>query len=142
MILISNSIDSLRALRQGVFMLSKRSHRVGDLIREVICEMLLRDLNDPRLDSLTITGVEVSTDLKLAKVFFSAMGIRSKEEACFHGLQSATGYIRKKLGKELRLRYIPDLVFQVDHSFEYGSKIDRLFKTLEEEKNSDPQENR
>jgi ribosome-binding factor A len=123
-------------------MLYKRPHRVGDLIREVICEMLLRDLNDPRLESVTITGVEVSADLKLATVFFSAMGNRSKEEASLHGLQSAAGYIRKKLGKELRLRYIPDLVFQVDHSFEYGSKIDRLFKTLEEEKNSDPQENR
>jgi ribosome-binding factor A len=104
--------------------------------------MLLRDLNDPRLESVTITGVEVSADLKLATVFFSAMGNRSKEEASLHGLQSAAGYIRKKLGKELRLRYIPDLVFQVDHSFEYGSKIDRLFRTLEEEKNSDPQENR
>lgn len=123
-------------------MLYKRSHRVGDLIREVICEMLLRDLDDPRLESVTITEVEVSADLKLATVFFSAMGNRSREETSLHGLQRATGYIRKKLGKELRLRYIPDLLFKVDHSFDYGSKIDRLFQTLQEEKNGNSEENR
>jgi ribosome-binding factor A len=123
-------------------MISKRPQRVGDLIREVICEMLLRDLSDPRLASVTITEVEVTADLKLATVFFSAMGNRSMEEASLHGLQSATGYIRKKLGKELRLRYIPDLLFKVDQSFEYGSKIDRLIRTLQEEKNGDSEENR
>ena len=123
-------------------MISKRPQRVGDLIREVICEMLLRDLNDPRLASVTITEVEVTADLKLATVFFSAMGNRSREEASLHGLQSATGYIRKKLGKELRLRYVPDLIFKVDQSFEYGSKIDRLIQTLQEEKNGNSEENR
>ena len=120
----------------------KRPQRVGDLIREVICEMLLRDLNDPRLESVTITEVEVTADLKLATVFFSAMGNPSREEASLHGLQSATGYMRKKLGKELRLRYVPELLFKLDHSFEYGSKIDRLIRTLEEEKNGPPEENR
>jgi ribosome-binding factor A len=123
-------------------MISKRPKRVGDLIREVICEMLLRDLNDPRLESVTITEVEVTADLKLATVFFSAMGNRSREEVALHGLQSATGYIRKKLGKELRLRYVPDLLFKVDQSFEYGSKIDRLIRTLQEEKNGNSEENR
>jgi len=123
-------------------MISKRPQRVGDLIREVICEMLLRDLNDPRLESVTITEVEVTADLKLATIFFSAMGSRSREEASLHGLQGATGYIRKKLGKELRLRYVPDLLFKVDQSFEYGSKIDRLIRTLQEEKNGNSEENR
>jgi ribosome-binding factor A len=123
-------------------MISKRPQRVGDLIREVICEMLLRDLNDPRLESVTITEVEVTADLKLATVFFSAMGNRSREEASLHGLQSATGYIRKKLGKELRLRYVPDLLFKVDQSFEYGSKIDRIIRTLQEEKNDHSEEDR
>ena len=104
--------------------------------------MLLKDLSDPRLESVTITEVEVTGDLRLAKVFFSAGGNRSQEEASLHGLQSATGYIRKKLGKELRLRYTPDLLFKVDHSFDYGSKIDRLFETLKEEKNGNSQEDR
>jgi ribosome-binding factor A len=115
-------------------MLYKRADRVSDLIREVISEMLLRDLNDPRLESVTLTAVEMTDDLKLATVFFSTMGIHSREEESLRGLQSAAGYIKKKLGKELRLRYIPDLSFKVDHSFDYGSKIDRLIRTINEEK--------
>ena len=104
--------------------------------------MLLKDLNDPRLELVTITEVEVTEDLRLAKVFFSARGNRSQEEASLHGLQSATGYIRKRLGRELRLRYIPDLLFKLDHSFDYGSKIDRLFETLKKEKDGNSQEDR
>src|SRR3990170_4081059 len=118
-------------------MLYKRADRVSDLIREVIGEMLLRDLNDPRLESVTITAVEMTDDLKLATVFFSAMGSPPKEEESLRGLQSAAGYIKKRLGRELRLRYIPDLLFKVDHSFDYGSKIDRLIRTINEEKDRD-----
>lgn len=118
-------------------MLYKRADRVSDLIREVIGEMLLRDLNDPRLESVTITAVEMTDDLKLATVFFSAMGSHPREEESLRGLQSAAGYIKKRLGRELRLRYIPDLLFKVDHSFDYGSKIDRLIRTINEEKDRD-----
>ncbi len=110
---------------------------MSDLIREVIGEMLRRDLNDSRLESVTITAVEMTDDLKLATVFFSAMGNPSREEESLRGLQSATGYMKKRLGRELRLRYIPDLLFKVDHSFDYGSKIDRLIRTINEEKESD-----
>jgi len=120
----------------------KRANRVGDLIREIIGEMLLKDLSDPRLETVTITEVEVTDDLRLATIFFSAMGSHSKEEASLRGLQSAAGYIKKRLGRELRIRYIPDLTFKVDHSFDYGSKIDRLIQTVKKEKDGDPQEDR
>lgn len=123
-------------------MLYKRSDRVGDLIQEIISEMLLKDLNDPRLEPVTITDVEVTGDLKLATVFFSARGNISQEEASLQGWESAAGYIKKRLGKELRLRYIPDLLFRVDHSFDYGSKIDRLLQTIKDEKSGDPKEDR
>jgi ribosome-binding factor A len=120
----------------------KRSHRVGDLIREILSEMLLRDLSDPRLETVTITEVEVTDDLKQARVFFSARGIQAREEAASQGLESAAGVMRKKLGREMRLRYIPELMFKVDHSFEYGSKIDRLIQTIKEEKSGDSQKDR
>jgi len=120
----------------------KRSHRVGDLIREILSEMILRDLGDPRLEVVTITEVEVTDDLKQARVFFSARGNQLQEDAALHGLESAAGVMRKKLGREMRLRYIPELMFKVDHSFEYGSKIDRLIQTIQEEKGGDPQKNR
>lgn len=121
-------------------MLYKRAERVGDLLREIISEIILKDLNDPRLDLITITEVEITDDLKIATVFFSAMGNKAKEEESLSGLQSAAGYIKKRLGKELRLRYIPQLVFKLDRSFDYGSKIDRLLKDLREEKDHDHQE--
>jgi ribosome-binding factor A len=120
----------------------KRSHRVGDLIRQIIGEMLLRNLSDPRLASVTITGVEVTDDLKTATVFFSAMGIPAREEASIQGLRSAAGYIKKRLGRELRLRYVPDLLFKVDQSFDYGSKIDRLLQTIDKKPEGDPPEDR
>ena len=123
-------------------MVYKRSDRVADLIRQIIGEMLLRELSDPRLEAVTITGVEVTGDLKMATVFFSAMGIPAKEEASLQGLQSAGGYIKKKLGRELRLRYTPDLLFKVDHSFDYGSRIDHLIQTTKEEPERDPSEDR
>lgn len=112
------------------------------MIRQVVSEMLLRELNDPRLESVTITEVEITDDLKLATVFFSAMGSKPREEEALLGLQSAGGYIKKKLGKELRLRYVPDLVFKLDRSFEYGSKIDRLIQTIQEEKDRNLKEDR
>jgi ribosome-binding factor A len=120
----------------------KRADRVGDLIREVISEMILRDLSDPRLETVTITEVEVTDDLKQARVFFSARGDQTREESAVQGLESASGLIKKKLGRELRLRYTPELMFKVDHSFEYGSKIDRLIQNIKEEKDGDSQENR
>ncbi len=123
-------------------MMPKRADRVGDLIREVLSEMLIRDLADPRLESLTITGVTVSPDLRLATVHFSAMGSPRREEEALHGLQSAAGYMKKKLGKELHLRYTPDLQFRVDHSFEYGSKIERLIQSIHQEKEGDVKEDR
>ena len=82
----------------------------------------------------------MTVDLKLARVFFSARGEKVREEAALQGLESAAGVIKKKLGRELRLRYMPELVFQLDRSFEYGSKIDRLIQTIQDEKEKDSQE--
>ena len=123
-------------------MVYKRSDRVGDMIRQVIGEMLRRDLNDPRLSLVTLTAVTVTEDLKIATVFFSAMGNPVQEEASLHGLQSAAGYIKRRLGRELRLKYTPDLSFQVDHSFEYGTKIDQLIRNVQAEKDEDAKEDR
>jgi ribosome-binding factor A len=120
----------------------KRSQRVGDLIREVISEMILRDLRDPRVETVTITEVEVTADLKLARVYFSARGDQTREKAALQGLEGAAGFIKKNLGRELRLRYMPELMFEVDHSFDYGSKIDRLIRSIQDEKEEDPQGDR
>ncbi len=114
----------------------KRADRVRDVIRQVIGDALLKEINDPRLESVTITEVKVTDDLKQATVFFSAMGDPAREKKSLQGFESAAGYLKRKLGKELRLRYMPDLLFKVDHSFDYGSKIDQLIRTIKEEDQS------
>lgn len=115
-------------------MIPNRANRVGDLIHQVLSEMLIRELNDPRLESVTITGVTVSSDLRCATVHFSAMGDPRREQESLHGLERAAGYMKKKLGKELRLRYMPDLQFRIDRSYEYGSKIEKLLQRIHQAK--------
>lgn len=111
----------------------KRSDRVADLLKREIAELIFRRVKDPRVANVTISGVDVSDDLKHARVFFCIMGGMADEEAKKNasvGLEKAKGFIRQELGKRLSLRYIPQLRFDYDISFEYGDKIDRLLKEL------------
>jgi len=112
----------------------RRSDRVADLIRSEIADLILRRVKDPRLAKLTITGVEVTPDLQHARVFYCIMGGSPAEEAArkdvSQGLEKAKGFIRQEIGKRMRLRYIPQLDFQYDVSFDYGDKIERLLKEL------------
>ncbi len=111
----------------------KRSDRVADQLQREIADLVFRRVKDPRVANLTISGVEVSGDLKHAKVFFCVMGggadENSKKNAAL-GLEKAKGFIRQELGRRLSLRYIPQLEFAYDNSFEYGDKIERLLKEL------------
>ena len=111
----------------------KRSDRVADLLHREIADLVFRRVKDPRLASITITGVKVSDDLKHARVFFCAMGGSKGEDAkknAAAGLQKAKGFIRMELGRRLSLRYVPELEFNYDVSFEYGDKIEKLLKEL------------
>lgn len=109
----------------------KRSDRVADLIRQEIAEMLYRNVKDPRLGGVTITGSEVSPDLRYARVFYIFRGDETEKEKVAQGLTKAKGFIRRELGKRLHLRYLPELDFRYDTSFDYGNKIDRLLKELD-----------
>ncbi|MDY6856066.1 MAG: 30S ribosome-binding factor RbfA [Thermodesulfobacteriota bacterium] len=113
----------------------KRADRVSDLLKEEIAQMLLREIKDPRIGFVTITDVKVSDDLRLAKVFFSMVGGDKELAQTNKGLNSASSYIKKKLGKRLKMRYIPDIQFKFDSSFEYGSYIDSILKGLKEPMN-------
>jgi ribosome-binding factor A len=93
----------------------------------------LRRVKDPRVANVTISGVEVSDDLKHARVFFCVMGRVEDEGAKKNatlGIEKARGFIRLELGRRLSLRYVPELQFEYDTSFEYGDKIERLLKEL------------
>lgn len=110
----------------------KRSDRVADLLKEEIADLLLRRVKDPRIENITITGVEVTTDLQHARIYFCVMGHPSEEVKKNAGiaLNKAKGFMRQELGKRLHMRYLPQLGFYYDSSFEYGDKIERLLKEL------------
>lgn len=109
----------------------KRSERVGDLMREEIADILMHQAKDPRLGFITVTGVELSDDLRHAKVFVSIYKEEERERT-LRALERARGFIRSELGKRMRLRFIPEITFRLDRSVEYGAMIDRLLKETDE----------
>jgi ribosome-binding factor A len=110
----------------------RRSDRVADLLRSEIAELLLRRVKDPRVNDVTVTGVEVTADLQHAKVFYCVMGAHAGREkkSTAEGLSKARGFIRLELGKRLHMKFVPQIEFHYDTSFEYGDKIERLLKEL------------
>jgi ribosome-binding factor A len=106
-----------------------RSDRVGGLIQQVLSEILNKDIGDPRLKMATITAVEVSRDLRLARIYFTAPGGKHKKEAAIEGFNSARGFIKKALAQEIDLKYMPDIKFFYDESLEYGAHIEALIKS-------------
>ena len=107
-----------------------RSDRVGGLIQEVLSDILKKEIADPRLQMATITGVKMSADLKLASIYYSTYGDRDAIDAAAQAFNRAHGYIKKKLAQQLELRYMPQLRFFYDESFDYGSRIEKLLKTV------------
>ncbi len=112
----------------------KRSEKVADLIQKEISEMLLKTLKDPRIGFVTITRVAVSEDCRLAKVYFSVTGTLAERKRSTEGLNSAKGYVRKELGRRMRLKYTPEIVFQFDPSIEYAIHIGEVIHQLKQER--------
>jgi ribosome-binding factor A len=113
---------------------SKRPERVADLLHREVAEMLLRRVKDPRVSTVTITAVNVSRDLQNATVFFCLTGTSDVAafETALEGLNKAKGFMRQELGKRLQLRYVPQLTFRYDSSLDYGAKIERILKELQD----------
>ncbi len=108
----------------------KRSDKVAETIHTTISTILSRGLNDPRIGFVTITGVEVTDDLHLARIYFTVIGDEQAVKNSQAGLESAARHIRHDLGKVLKMRYTPDIVFKYDHSLEYGQRIDKLLREV------------
>ncbi len=104
-----------------------RKDRLASVLVREISNIVTQDMRDPRLGFITITNVVVSPDLKKAMVYFSSLGDKSKS---FEILSKAKGYIRSSLAQRVRLKCIPDLIFKIDDSYEYGRRIDGLFEKI------------
>lgn len=114
----------------------KRSERVGELMLEEISTLLLREIKDPRIGFVTLTRVQVSDDLRYAKVFVSILGTLEQEQSqTLQGLQSAAKFMRRELGRRLRLKYVPELTFHLDKSIEYGVHIAKVLEEIKVQEN-------
>jgi ribosome-binding factor A len=123
-----------------VRMEGKRSEKVADLIHKEISQMLVKSIKDPRIGFVTITKVTVSEDCRFAKVYYSVAGTLEERKRSMRGLDSAKGYVRKELGRRIRLRYIPEIMFQFDPSIEYAIHMEELIQSIHQEKESNENE--
>ncbi len=108
----------------------RRADRVGDVILQELAYLLQRKVKDPRLEGITLTRVQVSADLRHARVFYSVLATDEVKVAVASGLDSARGYLKRELGRRLQLRYMPDILFSYDDSLDCGSRIHRLLTEL------------
>lgn len=115
-----------------------RIEKINQAIKKEISNIVQNELKDPRLGFITITKVEATKDLHYAKVSFSVLGEKLEKEKVLQGLTSASGFIRKLIGERIRLRYTPEISFEVDNSAEYSV---RIYEQLERIKN-EPKKNR
>jgi len=105
-----------------------RADRVADQIRMEVADILMRKIKDPRVRSVTVTDVELTKDLRIARIFVTTMAQDEDERQVFDGLAKAGGFIRAELGRRLALRYLPELTFMKDLS---GPRGDRVLQLLE-----------
>lgn len=112
-------------------MASNRMNRTNDDIQRVL-STLLRSIKDPRVQQgmISITHVETTGDLRYSKIYLSVLGLQDEKEFK-RGLKSASGWLRRELGKSLNLRYTPELVFELDDSIRYGAHINQMIRKLD-----------
>ncbi len=113
--------------------MSRRTHRVEDLLRSELSQLLLRQVGDPRVRMTTVSAVEVSPDLKRALVRVSVVGEEATRKQALEGVRHARGFLRSQLARRLRgMRTIPDLIFELDRGAEHSQRISELLENLEE----------
>src|SRR5262245_1840053 len=111
---------------------TRRTQRVALQIQQEISLILSRNLKDPRSGFVTVTGVDLSPDLRYAKVYVSAMGDDKTRRGSLEALNHAAGWIRHELGQRIRMKFLPEIVFRTDTSLDYGERIDRLLDEIKE----------
>ena len=109
---------------------SRRTLKAASAIREVVSSAILTEIRDPRVDGVTVTFVEVSGDMRNAKVHVSIMGDEKKQELCLHGLRSSCGFLQKRIGNRIETRYTPRIEFVLDkgikNSFRVAAILDEV----------------
>ncbi|MCM3128759.1 MULTISPECIES: 30S ribosome-binding factor RbfA [unclassified Paenibacillus] len=108
-----------------------RTGRVNEQVKKELSLLIQSELKDPRIGFVTITGVEVTNDLSQAKVYLSVLGDEEQKNNSLKALDKASGFLRSELGKRVRLRHVPELIFKIDESIAYGSRIEKLLTEID-----------
>jgi ribosome-binding factor A len=111
-------------------MSSRRVLKAAEAIREVVSMAILTDLRDPRIEGVTVTYVEVSPDMRLAKVHVSIMGDEAQQNLCLHGLRSSAGYLQNKISERIDTRYTPRIRFELDEGVKKSLAISQMLQEL------------
>lgn len=114
-----------------------RSDRIGGLIKKNLSDLLQKKIKDPRLQMTTITNVKMSSDLRQARIYFIKSGGEKSKVEAIEGFKNALGYVKRILARQLGLRYMPELKFFYDESFDHGSHIDKILHSLDIKNESD-----
>ncbi len=104
-----------------------RINRISEEIRKEVSGIIQNELKDPRLPKfISVTGVNVTKDLRYAKIYISVLGNDEEKKSAVNGLKSAAGFIRREIGHRMQLRYTPEMLFELDNSIEQGAYISKL----------------
>ncbi len=110
--------------------MTSRPEKVAELIREELCNIFRGELKDPRIGFVTLTKVDLTADLRFAKVYFSVMGDEKTKKGTYDILKKANGFIRSRLGERIRLKFTPEIDFRLDNSLEYSQQIEEILKKI------------
>lgn len=117
-----------------------RIMRISEEVKKEVSEIIQNGLRDPRISGMiSVTKVSVTNDLRYAKIYVSVLGNDDDRKNVMEGLKNASGFIRKEVGQRIKLRYTPEMIFEVDDSIEYGIKISNILKDIsKDDKNNEP----
>jgi ribosome-binding factor A len=110
-----------------------RVSRVGEQVKKELSQIIQQEIKDPRIGFVTITRVEMTGDLQIAKVYISVLGSAQEKGETLSALEKAKGYIRSEIGRRIRLRHVPELLFVMDESLEHSEHISRLLYEVKTE---------
>jgi ribosome-binding factor A len=107
---------------------SRRNERLGEEIREGVAELIAHGLKDPRIGFVTVTRVDLTADLRLARILVGILGSEKDREKTLAGLEAAAGYVRRELGRRIRVRHVPEITFVYDSGLDATERIARLLE--------------
>ncbi|MCU0242364.1 MAG: 30S ribosome-binding factor RbfA [Vicinamibacteria bacterium] len=111
--------------------MTRRSERVAEEIRESVARMIVEELKDPRIGFVTVTRVDVTPDLHLARIFVGVLGGNEQRKATLAALKKASPFVRRMLGQRLRMRYTPDVLFEYDKGLDATERVAQLLNEAE-----------